>query len=345
MKKSLVLLVLFLVVNLSFSQSKSTDKGSKVDKSTVEREKEIEKIEEILKLNKDHLLKGVDFNFRRLDFNFKMVEKGIAKIKEGNEEFLKYITYDNLRIFVRGLMIVGGNQYPPLGVLTSGTYEELVTKSFLGGLRNKDPRIRLFSVNILKSFSPDLAMIKKIMKYIKMETDFDTNHHYFDIDLNVHLGNIKIEMLIMSKHVRRRELKKIIFDNSKTHPSIFIRISKETFVILADRISDEPERDIPLNSFKEDKINFFIAGLLNRDVYIKERCAEFIYQIYYTKGTSNETKERINKLRSDPFTFEKEAIKEKYRVEFLLEKKEYPMLPNEGSFMLKKVFETKDSKK
>ncbi len=335
-KSMVVVLTTILLVpaSLTFAQ--------KEKKSTEEivREQEVERVEKVLKISYSELK-------RHRTFNIKAIKRGIRQIQNGNQRFLKTITYDNLLLFIRGLILITERSHSgglaPLGLLTNEAPEKLVINSFFGALKNKDPRIRLFAIDVLITFNVNIKQLKKLIRIAKQETDLLSNYHYVDMDLNVQFGNLRVELFVLQKTLRRRVLVQKM--KKYSHPSMLINIKRINFVVLADRIANEPNYEIPLYNYGEREIDYLIAGLLNPDVYVKQRCAEYIYDIYHAVGASTNVKKRIDQLMGDPFSFEKEAKKSGYRTEFLLYRKKYPMLVVEGSTMLKAVFAKLDKER
>ena len=335
--KSIVVIIttiLLISPGLTFAQEEK--------KSTEEivREQEVERVEKVLKISYSDLK-------RHHTFDLKAVKRGIRKIQNGNKRYLMTITYDNLLLLIRGLTLISEHSHSgglaPLGVITSEVPERLVINSFFGALRNKDPRIRLFAIDVLITFDVNLKQLKKLIRIAKQETDLISNYHYVDMDLNIQFGNLRVELLVLQKTLRRRVLVQQM--KKHPHPSMLINITRINFGVLADRIANEPNYEIPLYNYGERDIDYLIAGLLNPDGYIKQRCAEYIYDIYHAVGASRSIKKRIDQLMGDPFSFEKEAKKNGYRTEFLLHRKRYPMLVVEGSTMLRAVFAKLDKER
>ncbi len=326
--------ILLISTNPAFTQEDKEDKKSTEE---IVREQEVERVEKILKISYNDLK-------RHRTFNLKAVKRGIRKVQNGNQHYLKTMTYDNLLLFIRGLILITKHSHSgglaPLGIITNEAPEQLVINSFFGALKNKDPRIRLFAIDILITFDMKIKQLKKLIRIAKQETDLVSNYHYVDMDLNIQFGNLRVELLVLQKTLKRR----VLVDEMKkySHPSMFINMKRPAFEVLADRISHEPNYKIPLYNYGEREMDYLIAGLLNPDGYVKRRCAEYIYDIYHAVGASSQVKKRIDQLMGDPFSFEREAKKNGYRTEFLLHKKHYPMLLVEGSTMLRVVFENLD---
>jgi len=330
-----VICIIFMMISsLSFTQDKASDKDGYYAK---ERAKEVAKVDKVLQMTDSDIAR----NYR---FGWKNIDRGIFQIRNGNPSFLKKITYDKLLIFLRGLMLKAGGG-SPLNLLTAGTLESQFLQGVMGGLENKDPRVRLFALITMKTINLTESMYRKIIVIMDRETDHLVSYHYVDMDLNSHFGNLKVEVFLLRKVLRRTSLRTKLLVKKTIHPSVFIGIKRFDFSVLADRIGNEPESDIPLTNFTEADINYLIAGLLNKDAYIKQRCAEYIYDIYNLKTTSRQTRQRIDKLISKPFNFETEAINHGYRMAFIRYKTKYPGLALDGSKMLKIVFRKKDEEK
>lgn len=336
MKRNFILLCLLVTLTLLQIESYSYFENESEDDI---RERAVLQIDEVL------LLDEADIR-RNRSFNFYNINEGLKRIRKGDPGFLKGINYENLLIFIHGTSFIKTNSVEfnkekidpsPLAVLTYNANEDDVVKGLFGGILNKDPRIRLFSIVTLKEFDPGPKLLKAILKQSKFETDLNSNYHYPDSHLNLHFGNIKVETLLLRKKIKRKEVNALLCSNI-AHPVFFLDIDEFSFRCIADRIANEPEREIPLNNFSEDKLNYFITGLLNKNAYIKQRCSEYIYRIYNSKYTSESTIKKIDRLKESLFSFKKEMAKTDIRQKFLDEKVDYPRLLVEGSTMLREVF-------
>ncbi len=299
---SWLIFFLILIINTStaFPQTKKSksQKNSYADLLELQREREVATVEKLMLLDKEKLEKNKIMNLNE-------IYKGIESLRDGKAVFLKKITYKKYRIFIRALMILGKSyDQHSLGVLRKGRLDleisdEKIINGLFGGLRNKDPRVRLSITSVLKFFTLTESQQKMIWKFVIRETTrVEESYAYIDFDLNVHIASPKLEIVLYKKFMERKRLVASL-EAGQIHPVDFRFIKRKQFELLSDRIADEPESEIPLQQFGEAKIGYFIEGLKNKNSFVKQRCAEFIMKIY-PKASSN-TQKRIEKLKDKYF--------------------------------------------
>ncbi len=283
-------------IELSYSQT-DTEKAN--DGLIEIREKEVKEVEKILNLRKKDLINNTIMPLSKID-------KGIARIKQGDGNFLKKITYIKYRLFLRGVNIYAqalkvhpveilsiDDKFDTANRLNNTKRNDNIIKALIGGIKNKDPRVRLSISYFLKEIEFDYYIEEKLFKIFKEET-VETGYYVFvDPELNVSEANPQFEVALIQKYLERKRLTLLIKRNV-LKPSDMSNIKRYFFILLTERIANEPSNEIPLISFGAKKIDYFIAGLFNKDSYIKGKCAEHIY-LLFPKLNSKKQKE-IKKL-------------------------------------------------
>ena len=203
-----------------------------------------------------------------------------------------------------------------------------VIRSVISGLFNKDPRVRLIAVNLLRSLGPDISMDnekhdikrasiletvttyrickpsnpKKIKKTIPMYT-------YVYIGDRDPVSKKPVETVYYAYHQPYKEIKKldlfvtraVWINNVKNDINSLRLINKKDFLALTTQIENESLDDIPMKSpnfkvFAESEIKPIIVGMLeNKTESIRDECLSFIKRFFNYKSTSLETKKLIKK--------------------------------------------------
>lgn len=131
-----------------------------------------------------------------------------------------------------------------------------ITQALLGGLNNADPRVRLFSIHMLRRMNPegeDWAILEpEVERIIQLEIEtVDVGevrefYRYLDIDGNYQTKIPREQLELLRRFVIRAKLKDAI---KKEDMNVLPSISKYAFETLYTRIDDEPIQLIPLLNY------------------------------------------------------------------------------------------------
>ncbi len=208
-------------------------------------------------------------------------------INKGDDFVLKDISYNNL-IYVMDTMRQNYQGAIPFGKRNK------VLNSVLKGLLNKDPRIVLICIDIIKYFKVDhlmepevkLAYRNYVLKKKSHRVGKYRDHYaYIDMSGKKVTKSISFELIKLYRFVLRDKLMNIVL---KKNPYLFKIISKNHFNVLYFRIENESDEDIPLKSFGKKKfflpeqIERIIYGLDNPNYSIKRTCANYLIRYYNT---------------------------------------------------------------
>jgi hypothetical protein len=286
-----VLSICFVIIAIQFTYSQVNEQ--KVNNDSIEgREKEVSEVDKILNLTYKDL---VNNNVMSLyDIN-----KGIIKIKKGNSSFLRKISYIKYRLFLRGINIYAKSlRVHPIEILSidrlsSSKKKKNITNALIGGIKNRDPRVRLSVAYFFKELELSYNVEKKLFEIFKKET-VETGYYVFvDPELNIHEANPQFELVLIQKFLERKRLVSLIKRNIIAADDM-ANIKRHFFNLLTERIANEPSNQVPISFFGVNKIDYFIAGLSNKDSYIKQKCAEHIYLLF--PNLDSEKQKEVEKL-------------------------------------------------
>lgn len=216
----------------------------------------------------------------------KYVKTVINKINNGDKDILKEISYEDLNYVI-------DYSYHNLGHFPLVVRAKVVN-SALNGLFNKDPRVRLISIDILRRFTPDRLMAPEIelsYKAIKnsslnLNTKQRKYSDYYEYR-NIYGKNVKKslaeETTKLYKFMRRDQL---IYHIKNKDGYYLKQISKEDFLILVKPIDKEPISSIPLLStkkvlyFKATQLKMVLAGMENSNLTVKRGTALYLIEYY-----------------------------------------------------------------
>lgn len=219
------------------------------------------------------------------------VNSVIEKINKGDRDVLKDIAYEDLNyVFEYSRLNMGR---VPLA------YRDKVVNSALNGLYNKDPRVTLISIEILRLFKPDRLMapeIKQSYKNLK-KNDINLNlkrnskndyYEYFNIYGKKVKKSLSEEVTKLYQFMRRDE----IMHHIKNKDGYYLKkISREDFIILVKPIDDEQKSSVPLLStkkvlyFKDTQLKMVLAGMDNPNLTVKRGTALYLIE-YYNNNAS-----------------------------------------------------------
>ena len=202
----------------------------------------------------------------------------------------------------------------------------LLIKSFVIGLLNKDPRIRLSCILTVKKlfqklkrqnfflrrkrkskreFNDQKLFYKKVKrsihKYTRHAWYIETVNKtiYETIDINgqkvkgIVYNNMNDLDLYISRAVILDEIRK-----GNLKPENFKDTSRRIFKILTLKLKDDRERDIPIY-FIKDKVEILLNSLKNFNEEIRKEAIKYIIKIYYHQNLDNENKNKIDVARKE----------------------------------------------
>lgn len=218
------------------------------------------------------------FDFRTIDvgnWNWKNHNSFVTPLLAGNTTYFKNVTYEVLEASLLPVIRYANNRRNAEGKthffleLVKQDAETLrdqcrnfndkrgsVTQALLGGLNNADPRVRLFSIHMLRRMNPegeDWAVLEPEVERI-IQLDIETVdigevrefYRYLDIDGNYQTKIPREQLELLRRFVIRRKLRDTIVKGDRNAlPSI----SKYQFETLYTRIDDEPIQLIPLLNY------------------------------------------------------------------------------------------------
>ncbi|MDH5682581.1 MAG: hypothetical protein OEZ36_13405 [Spirochaetota bacterium] len=214
-------------------------------------------------------------------------ERTLTLINQGNRDILRNITYKDLesafeisRLTYRGRI--------PFG------QRGKVVNSALKGLFNRDPRVQLICVEILRGFQPDRFMAPEVYLLYKQISEYKmlfpgkTQKHRDYYEYKNLLGQMvkkstSAELTILYKFVRRD---KLIQHMLKTDNTFLKSAGKDDYFILSKKIDGEPDETVPLKNYGEtrffnlDQLHIIIHGLDNPNLTVRQGLAKYLIRFY-----------------------------------------------------------------
>jgi hypothetical protein len=263
---------------------------------------------------------------------------GVTQIKSGDSNFLKEVGYILLKDMV--LMLnenARNNKSLVIDELGRNPYLKLKTlKSFIGGLYNKDPRVRLTSViaikHLLRSLK-DVKVPKKSKRGISLNEGVrdGLKKKYKDIyikTINILAVNTNRAWLVETVNKRKylciaingklvlanvyneindldlfivRELSLAKLNVGTLKPEDFTHTRLRVIRSLTKKLSNEPDYSVPVNSdlLLEDRVDILINSLGNTNKKVKRLAASHLLAMYYKKTTDNQAKNKIEFARKN----------------------------------------------
>ncbi len=265
----------------------------------------------------------------------KYVLADIEKIKNGDKEVLKTIYYYE---FENILQILNENASQKKGSFADGISDKPVEKrkalkGFLGGLFNKDPRIRMASASIIKELLKNIKAIQvpskrkdgvALTKEEKEKLTQKYKRQYYQIVLYIHSDTRKcyyLETVNRNKYLSTNRqgqqylenvyqevnildlviVREITLERLKTgslKAKDFTVVNSRIFESLTVKIDNEPDYAVPINVLN-NRISILTYSLGNPDPAVRKKAAELLLAEYYAKGTDNQTKNKIDKARAN----------------------------------------------
>ncbi len=215
------------------------------------------------------------------------VKDVLKKISVGDRDVLKDITYPDLEYVLDYSRGIGG-------VVHLGKRNKAVN-SALKGLSNKDPRVRLICIEILRLSRPDRLMEPEAKLAYERETVYllgrnkDKPLKYTDYYSYRNLFGKKSRRSMLEEttklyHFVLRD--KYVYWLLEKDSNLLSYIKKEDFFILSRRIAFEKRETIPLQSvgqkkfFKPENLWIIIKGLDNPNIMVKQGCARYLINYY-----------------------------------------------------------------
>jgi len=189
------------------------------------------------------------------------VKEVLTLINYGDRKVLLEITYNDLDyVLDYASRVFKGNI--PFGKRSK------VVNSALKGLFNKDPRVILICIDMLKEAHPDRLMEPETLKAFRehagyplkkyfqdtkqwLKRKFTDYYKYRDLRGRKATKSLIEELIKLNKFVLRD---KIIFRFKNLDRGLMKKLNREMFNILADPIDEEKDDDIPFRSVKARKI-------------------------------------------------------------------------------------------
>ncbi len=271
----------------------------------------------------------------------------IERIKGGDKKFLVKIRYHR---FENLMLIIGEdakkNKKSPIDDLAGKPKAKIkLIKSFLGGLYNVDPRIRLTSALSLRDLIKALKGIvipsktRDGLELTEKEKEKLSNKYrtlYYNTIVAMQPDTRRIwyiETVTKKKYLSRtlvgepvsetvyKEInaldlfitREITLERLKTgslKAKDFRRLSPRVFWVITQKIDDkESDENIPIYSL-DNPVDILIAGLGNSHPKVREVSVNYLIQIYYSPAaeTDNQTKNKIE-AASDDYLILAEAFK------------------------------------
>ncbi len=255
----------------------------------------------------------------------------INKIKKGNGKYLATIRF---HIIERLVKIINSeakksNKHPLDYLGTLPTEKIKLLKSFLGGLYNSDPRIRMLSSNSVKLLIISLKNIKipektnlgiDLTEKQKQKLKLRYNKLYIDTVTAIQKitrrawyietvnKKIYLTLKITGEPVKlntykvinsldlyvTREIVLIRLKNGTIQPKDFIDADPRIFATLTEKM-DESD-DVPIYSV-EKNLEILMYSLQNEEPKVKIKASNLLVLLYHSPGVDNQTKNRIDKAR------------------------------------------------
>jgi len=369
------------VTKESKDEPEDKDKVDSKEAKKEEAKKEEPKKDDIVVQDDGNIIQMIEeneiqFKFQRVPQRTSGILKDLDDIKKGNRQLIRKMDFQYLENII--LIIYEDSQK------NKRTFAEefadrpngkrMVIKSFLGGLYNRDPRVRIISVYVLREMLRGLQEYKlpekdkdgeelsedkqnKLKeKYEKLyyqtiiDMQPDTRRSWFieTANYNKYLSStIKGEPVLVSSYKQINSLDlyvtRIIIVNKlkkgEYKPEDFSFANPRLFYALTERIGNEPDYDIPINYLVNQRIDILVSSLGHGEERVRQRSANLLLEIYYSKSADNLTKNKIESARIKyPIldkTFvayikkEEEALKKEEAKRKLIEQREKERLEQE----------------
>ncbi len=251
----------------------------------------------------------------RVELSRDYVKDVLKKISEGDRDVLRDISYTNLEYI---LDYSRGSQ----GVIYLGKRNKAVN-SALKGLFNKDPRVRLICIEILRLSKPDRLMEPEVELAYERETVYllkggkDRPLKYTDYYSYRNLFGKKSKRSVLEETTKiyRFVLRdKYVYLLLEKENDLLSYIKKEDFFILSRRIAHEKRETIPLQSvghkrvFKPESLWIVIKGLDNPNTMVKQGCARYLVAYYNTNAYQMDAHTRSQVLKALKRAYDNDVI-------------------------------------
>ena len=288
-------------------ETKKEEKKEPIKKIIVEKsiksDKDIQKCIQNIQNGMNRCLD--DIKFKNLKDLFLFLRKKAEKSKQSSIDYL--IGIDNFSQKIRSQKIRR----------MKSKKIALLIKSFVIGLLNKDPRVRLSCILTVKKlfqklkrqnlflrrkrknkkeFNDQKLFYKKVKRSIHkytrhawyIETVNKTIYETIDINGQKVKGIVYNNMNDLDLYISRAViLDEISKGNLK--PENFKDTSRRIFKILTLKLKDDRERDIPIY-FIKDKVEILLNSLKNFNEEIRKEAIKYIIKIYYHQNLDKENK-------------------------------------------------------
>ena len=260
----------------------------------------------------------------------------LEEIRSGRPNILKIVSYEEMKSLVELLQDEAadyeeGSRYTDPAVVAllqdskSDAVRRVIMKGLVGGLYNKDPRVRLITIRFFRRMIPDEEMrkiIKPIMKLetvgkkIRIETKVYSKRKNVEPELKMVEKNGDVYSYVTIKGVDIQsmcyeELRKLwkfierrrfLAEIRKGSSTVIREMNREEFNVIAEPIDNEVYCVIPLNHIEQQYLPALVGGLAHPDVEIAERCAESLIRIMRLEKTYRYERLKIFTLiKSTPF--------------------------------------------
>lgn len=245
----------------------------------------------------------------------------ITKMVNGDKEVLKEIHYHELKAVFDYARVV---RYP---------FDERrgkVVNSALNGLFNKDPRVSLLCIEILRKMGPDRLMEPEAELLYQRVAPLETNkltkytdyYEYHDITYGKQIKKshgeeaTKLYKFVLRDKILHRLL------NVAGDEELLSKINKEHFLLLVEPIDNEKDLYIPFRSFGKlsffppYKLNVIYQGLNNTNITIQRECAIYLVNYYNRYAYRLKTEKRNEILKQIKIAYDNDIIARPKLVKF-----------------------------
>ncbi len=243
----------------------------------------------------------------------KDIEARLNDIQLGKSGILDDIYYQDLQNLLDFVIARAKNRKtnPVIELTKNFEARKEVRHAFLEGLQNKDPRVRLSSIIVLKNIGLNPDMQKEVRKVLYVESVQSSSYVVKNLEGKTYRSTILEDLNKLDKLITRQIMSERLKSGSLSSED-FSTMSSDLILPLIDTIEqDEPKEAVPIRTLKDREVDFLIAGLNNKNLDIKTRCAERLSAIYYNPQTLGIVKSLIEKHAEQSYIL-RNQLKEDY---------------------------------
>ncbi len=182
--------------------------------------------------------------------------------------------------------------------------QALIT-SGLGGIRNPDPIVRLFSTYLLRRLIPESSMREDVkffllnkspelppIETVQQSEEIPNIYEFFFLDKKKFNLNPYNELAKLHRFISRSILVDYIVSTPED-TEFFKEIGINSFRLLSNQIDSEGFFKLPINYFDQSQVDMLVGGFENKNTLVREEIITTLIRILRARDTSNSSRKKI----------------------------------------------------